>query len=134
MISWFLAAEIRDRPVLVIHAPNRQPPIRRCTCRPFPPRRMRWFLWRAYSCTATNCLLLGCVSLPGRPLHRNRGTDGSLNGSSPDPEHPSMRRYVGGQRLCFSAARPWERATFVVDNSDVTSPKLIRRSERCAAG
>lgn len=35
-----------------------------------------------------------------------------------------MRRYVGGQRLYFDAARPWERATFVVDNSDPTSPKV----------
>ncbi|WP_211096766.1 uridine kinase [Arthrobacter echini] len=38
------------------------------------------------------------------------------DGSNPDPEHPSMRRYMGGQRLYFDAARPWERATFVVDN------------------
>lgn len=47
------------------------------------------------------------------------------NGSNPDPEHSSMRRYVGGQRLYFDAARPWERATFVVDNSDFTSPRVI---------
>ncbi|MEJ1114246.1 uridine kinase [Paenarthrobacter sp. CCNWLY172] len=47
------------------------------------------------------------------------------NGSNPDPEHPTMRRYVGGQRLYFAAARPWERATFVVDNSDFTSPRVI---------
>lgn len=46
------------------------------------------------------------------------------DGSNPDPEHPSMRRYVEGQRLYFEAARPWERATFVVDNSDVTSPRF----------
>ena len=48
------------------------------------------------------------------------------NGSNPDPEHPTMRRYVGGQRLYFDSARPWERATFVVDNSDFTSPIVIR--------
>ncbi|MDP9983332.1 uridine kinase [Pseudarthrobacter oxydans] len=48
------------------------------------------------------------------------------NGSNPNPEHPTMRRYVGGQRLYFDAARPWERATFVVDNSDFTKPKVIR--------
>lgn len=47
------------------------------------------------------------------------------NGSNPDPEHPTMRRYVGGQRLYFEAARPWERATFVVDNFDFASPRLI---------
>lgn len=48
------------------------------------------------------------------------------NGSHADPEHSTMRRYVGGQRLYFEAARPWERATFVVDNSDFTSPEVIR--------
>lgn len=48
------------------------------------------------------------------------------NGSNPDPEHPTMRRYVGGQRLYFESAHPWERATFVVDNSDFASPKIIR--------
>ncbi|WP_282360715.1 uridine kinase [Arthrobacter sp. AL05] len=48
------------------------------------------------------------------------------NGSNPDPEHPTMRRYIGGQRLYFDAARPWERATIVVDNSDFTSPRTIR--------
>ena len=48
------------------------------------------------------------------------------DGSNPDSEHPTMHRYVGGQRLYFDAARPWQRATFVVDNSDFTSPKVIR--------
>ncbi|WP_104110514.1 uridine kinase [Arthrobacter sp. N199823] len=48
------------------------------------------------------------------------------NASNPDPEHPTMRRYVGGQRLYFQAARPWERATFLVDNTDFSSPKLMR--------
>lgn len=50
------------------------------------------------------------------------------DGSSADPEHSSMHRYVAGQRLYFQAARPWERATFVVDNSDFTAPRLIRGS------
>lgn len=48
------------------------------------------------------------------------------NGSNLDPEHHTMDRYVGGQRLYFQAARPWARATFIVDNSDVASPRLIR--------
>lgn len=47
------------------------------------------------------------------------------NGSDPDPEHPTMRRYVHGQRLYFDGARPWERATFVIDNSNFTSPVII---------
>ncbi len=47
------------------------------------------------------------------------------NGSNPDPEHPTMNRYVGGQRQYFEAAKPWERATFIIDNTDYLSPKLI---------
>ncbi|WP_394251774.1 nucleoside/nucleotide kinase family protein [Arthrobacter pityocampae] len=47
------------------------------------------------------------------------------DGSNRDPEHPSMRRYVGGQRLYFEAVRPWERATVVVDNRDYTAPAII---------
>lgn len=46
------------------------------------------------------------------------------DGSSPDPGDPSMRRYVQGQLLYFAAARPWERATFVIDNSRAHSPQL----------
>lgn len=47
------------------------------------------------------------------------------DGSNPDPEHPSMRRYIHGQRLYFEAARPWERATYVIDNSDFRSPRIV---------
>jgi len=47
------------------------------------------------------------------------------NGSNADPEHPTMNRYVGGQRLYFEAAHPWERATYIVDNTDYSSPKVI---------
>ncbi|WP_154795297.1 uridine kinase [Occultella kanbiaonis] len=47
------------------------------------------------------------------------------DGSNPDPEHPTMRRYVGGQRLYFAAAHPWERATYVVDNADYAAPRRI---------
>jgi uridine kinase len=36
------------------------------------------------------------------------------DGSHPDPEHPSMRRYVGGQRLYLAERAPRTRATYVV--------------------
>ena len=39
------------------------------------------------------------------------------DGSHPDPEHPTMRRYVEGQRIYFAACRPRERATVVMDNT-----------------
>ncbi|WP_433358425.1 uridine kinase [Micromonospora saelicesensis] len=57
------------------------------------------------------------------------------DGSHPDPEHPSLGRYVGGQRLYFAACAPHERADVVIDNQDVTRPVLAkvdigRRSSR----
>lgn len=39
------------------------------------------------------------------------------DGSHPDPEHPSMRRYVEGQRIYFRTCSPRERASIVIDNS-----------------
>lgn len=39
------------------------------------------------------------------------------DGSHPDPEHPSMRRYVEGQRIYLASCRPHDRATVVVDNA-----------------
>jgi uridine kinase len=59
------------------------------------------------------------------PFSETAARMAARNGSNPDPQHPSMHRYVEGQRLYFAAARPWERATIVVDNTDFTSPKVI---------
>ncbi|WOH19818.1 uridine kinase [Paenarthrobacter sp. GOM3] len=47
------------------------------------------------------------------------------DGGNSDPEHPSMRRYVGGQRLYFENAEPWSRATRVIDNTRPDEPRLI---------
>jgi uridine kinase len=52
------------------------------------------------------------------------------DGSHPDPRHPSVARYVGGQRLYFAACAPWERADVVIDNRDVTRPVLVRATWR----
>ena len=38
------------------------------------------------------------------------------DGTHPDPGHPTMRRYVEGQRLYLAACRPRERATVVLDH------------------
>ena len=40
------------------------------------------------------------------------------DGSHPDPEHPTMSRYVGGQRIYLATCRPHERATVILDNTD----------------
>ena len=53
-----------------------------------------------------------------RRMHKRDGTN-------PDPEHPSMARYVGGQRLYFEAAQPWRRASRVVDNSNPIKPRVM---------
>ncbi|HAP89163.1 MAG TPA: uridine kinase [Arthrobacter bacterium] len=50
------------------------------------------------------------------------------DGSHADPEHPSMLRYVGGQRLYFKSAQPWKRATRVVDNTRPETPHILSHS------
>jgi len=52
------------------------------------------------------------------------------DGSSPDPDHPSMARYVQGQQLYFAECSPWERADLVVDNTDWDVPVLTEVRSR----
>ncbi|WP_285548772.1 uridine kinase [Actinoplanes regularis] len=47
------------------------------------------------------------------------------DGSNPDPEHPSMRRYVEGQRIYLRTCSPRQRATVLIDNRDVEVPRII---------
>ena len=47
------------------------------------------------------------------------------DGTNPDPEHPSMARYVGGQRLYLAECNPAGLADFVIDNADWDQP-LVR--------
>jgi uridine kinase len=39
------------------------------------------------------------------------------DGSDPDPRHPSMRRYVEGQRIYLRTCRPHDRASIVLPNA-----------------
>ncbi len=39
------------------------------------------------------------------------------DGTDPDPDHPSLYRYVEGQRIYLDKCRPAQRATYVIDNS-----------------
>lgn len=50
------------------------------------------------------------------------------DGTSPDPWHPSMTRYVDAQKLYFSRCEPRVRADVLIDNSVLDSPRLIRRT------
>ena len=48
------------------------------------------------------------------------------DGSHPDPAHPSLRRYVEGQRLYLRTCVPRERADVVIDNTDPREPVLLK--------
>lgn len=87
------------------------------------------------------------VIIEGMFLHRDEFTDvwdrsvfldvafvetarrmSARDGSNPDPEHASMRRYVEGQRIYFRTAHPWTRSDFVIDNTTPATPKIIKPS------
>lgn len=55
-----------------------------------------------------------------------RGNERFAGAFDADPEDESNRRYVGGQRLYFAEAAPWEHATWVLDNRDLERPTLVR--------
>jgi uridine kinase len=44
------------------------------------------------------------------------------DGSDPDPNHVSMRRYVEGQRIYLRECDPRARADAVIDNTDPSVP------------
>ena len=48
------------------------------------------------------------------------------DGTEPDPEHESQRRYVEGQNIYFRECSPLTRATLVIDNSDLEHPHLSK--------
>jgi uridine kinase len=53
-------------------------------------------------------------------------------GADPGTEHRLRSRYEGAQRLYFSAAAPWNRASLVIDNTDVENPTIIHPHEASA--
>lgn len=50
----------------------------------------------------------------------------SRDGSEPDPEHPSLARYVTAQRRYLAECRPRQRADIVIDNTSLDAPVLLR--------
>lgn len=48
------------------------------------------------------------------------------DGTHPDPEHPSVRRYVEAQRIYFAACSPQQRADILIDNEHFGEPRIIR--------
>ena len=47
------------------------------------------------------------------------------DGSSPDPEAPSQRRYVAGNQIYMETCQPWQRATMVIENADFEAPLIV---------
>ncbi len=47
------------------------------------------------------------------------------DGTDPDPDHPTMRRYVQAQRTYIQTCNPSARARTTIDNSDVSVPFVI---------
>lgn len=48
------------------------------------------------------------------------------DGSDPDPSALSNRRYFEGQRLYLASCQPQQRASVVVDNTDLSAPHIVR--------
>ncbi|WP_418001827.1 uridine kinase [Mycobacterium sp. PDNC021] len=49
----------------------------------------------------------------------------SRDGTNPDPDHPSMRRYVEAQRRYFQECSPQQRATVLIDNTALGCPVIV---------
>ena len=47
------------------------------------------------------------------------------DGTVPDPQHPSMRRYVEAQQLYFGQCAPHQRASVVIENTVLDAPRLV---------
>lgn len=48
------------------------------------------------------------------------------DGTPPDADHPSMHRYIEGQREYFRQAHPQQRATILIDNNNLDDPRILR--------
>jgi len=48
------------------------------------------------------------------------------DGTVPDPQHASMRRYVEAQQLYLGVCAPQQRASVVIDNTVLDAPRLVR--------
>jgi uridine kinase len=57
----------------------------------------------------------------------------SRDGSEPDPEHPSLARYLHAQRHYLASCRPSQRADVVIDNTVLGNPVLVSLVPRQAS-
>ena len=59
------------------------------------------------------------------PFEETAARMAGRDGTSADPEDPSMHRYVAAQRRYFALRSPWNRADLVVDNTDLAAPFVV---------
>lgn len=75
--------------------------------------------WMGFFCTDRIRQLLGIFAVFGSAVCGFGGTSGPLrDGSDPNPEAPSQRRYVQGQQIYLQRCEPWRWARVVLDNSE----------------
>lgn len=55
-----------------------------------------------------------------------RGAARGYGFGDPDPAAPSNRRYVEGQRIYVARCSPRDRATVVIDNTELDAPRRVR--------
>lgn len=60
------------------------------------------------------------------PFAVSYGRMAARDGSNPDPDDPGNRRYLEGQRLYLRRCNPGDRATILIDNADLRSPRISR--------
>lgn len=98
------------------------------------PREQPWQQWRDGGVLVLDGLFLHRDELAGywhhsvllvAPFTVTVPRLATRDGSHPDPDHPSLRRYIEGQRRYFAACDPAARATVVVDNSDWDRPRVV---------
>ena len=121
---------------------------------PLGPEGSRWYRRAAHDLATDQILMVepqlapsgAVVIVDGLFLHRDELVDvwdfsvfldvgfdvtvgrmAERDGSSADPNHPTMRRYVQGQRLYAAACDPKRRASVVVDNTLLEAPLLRSR-------
>ncbi|MDQ3475579.1 MAG: uridine kinase [Actinomycetota bacterium] len=59
------------------------------------------------------------------PVEVSVGRRAARDGSHPDPEHPSLARYVRAQTHYLASCHPADRAHVVIDNAEADRPILI---------
>jgi uridine kinase len=55
------------------------------------------------------------------------------DGALPGGQDPATQRWVGGQRIYLAECSPREHASLVIDNRNVTAPRIVKESSAASA-